>query len=648
MDQEIRFCTAGDGVRIAYATSGDGPPLVKAANWLTHLECDWDSPVWCHWLREMSQRHTLIRYDERGCGLSDWEVADFSFDAWVQDLETVIETAALDRFALLGISQGGGVAIKYAVRHPEKVSHLILYGAYAVGRGKREVSPEEAESNEALKTLTRIGWGWENPAFRQVFSNLYMPGATLEQLRWLDELQKNSTSAENAVKFYEEFGNVDVRDQLSQVSVPTLVLHARGDARVPHDVGRDLAAAIPGARFVSLDSKNHILMEDEPAWERFVYEVFGFLGTRETGVGRDPNPAERSAHRRSRSPGLPGAVSWPGIERIFERGLDVPKAQRSEWMIEACRGNRALLREVQAMMEAHEKSQGVLEKPIPAPMLGPWAVGEKISHYQIIDKLGEGGMGVVYKATDVKLARTVALKFLAAHLLLDADGRKRFEREAKAAATLNHPNICTVYEIDEVNEQMFIAMEFVEGESLREKVQSRPAQVPVALDLVIQAAQGLQEAHAKGITHRDIKSANIMVTPRGQVKLMDFGLAQLGDHSRLTESGSTLGTPAYMSPEQMLAKKTDHRTDIWSLGVVCYELFVGQLPFKGELPAALAYSVVNDDLEPPSALRSGLPAGIDRVIGAALAKDREKRYQCVEALLEDLRAVKGALESTAR
>ena len=566
----------------------------------------------------------------------------------MRDLETVVDTAALDRFALMGISQGGGVAIKYAVRHPEKVSHLILYGSYAVGREKRVVSPEEAERNEALKTLTKIGWGWENPAFRQVFSNLFMPEATPEQLHWLDELQQKSTSAENAVKFYEEFGTVDVRDLLSLVRVPTLVLHARGDARVPHDVGRDLAAAIPGARFVSLDSKNHILMESEPAWERFVYEVFGFLGTRETGAGRGPSPAELSAHRRSPSPGLPGAVSWPRIERIFERGLNVPKAQRSEWMIEACGGNRALLREVQAMMEAHEKSQGILEKPISAPMLGPLAVGEKISHYQIIDKLGEGGMGVVYKATDAKLDRPVALKFLAGHLLLDADGRKRFEREAKAAASLNHPNICTVFEIDEVNEHMFIAMEFVEGQSLRERVQTSPPQVHEALDLVIQAAQGLQEAHDKGITHRDIKGANIMVTPQGQVKLMDFGLAQLGDHSQLTKSGSTLGTPAYMSPEQVLGKKTDHRTDIWSLGVVCYELVVGQLPFKGDLPAALAYSVVNEDPEVPSTLRRGLPADIDRVVGTALAKDREERYQCLEAFLMDLRSLKGALESSAR
>ena len=295
MEQQIRFCTAHDGVRLAYATSGSGPPLVKAANWLTHAEYDWESPVWRHWLREMSQRHTLVRYDERGCGLSDWEVEDFSFKAWVDDLETVVDAAGLDRFALLGISQGGGVAIDYAVRHPEKVSHLILYGAYAQGRAHRASSPDEQEQHQALMTLARLGWRRENPAFRQVFSNLFMPEATAEQLHWLDELQRKSTSPENAVKFYEVFGQMNVLDLLPQVKVPTLVLHADEDARVPLDAGRQLAAMIPDSRFVSLQSKNHILIEDEPAWQRFVHEVFGFLGTREVTGGGGARPSAKAA-----------------------------------------------------------------------------------------------------------------------------------------------------------------------------------------------------------------------------------------------------------------------------------------------------------------------------------------------------------------
>ena len=659
MDQQIQFCSARDGVRLAYAISGSGPPLVKAANWLTHLEYDWESPVWRHWLQETSQHHTLVRYDERGCGLSDWEVDDFSFSAWVEDLATVVDAAGLERFALLGISQGGAVAIDYAIRHPGRVSHLVLYGAFAQGRARRQVSPAEAEKHRALHTAMRVGWGWENPAFRQVFSNLFMPEAAGEQLRALDELQRKSTSPENALKFYERFGEIDVLELLPQVRVPTLVLHANEDARVPFDTGRQLAAMIPDARFVSLESKNHILIEGEPAWQRFVYEVFGFLGTREPGYARGTSPSEQAATQRSKSPRSPETSagveslakdmsSCRQVEEIFERALEVPKARRSEWIVEVCRGDRAPLEEVQAMLKAHDRSKGILEPPFPAPTSGHSIAGQTISHYRIIEALGEGGMGVVYKATDTRLDRRVALKFLATYLLLDREGRERFHREAKAAASLNHPNICTVYEIDEADGRMFIAMEFVEGESFKHRTRSGPLETEEVLDLTIQAAQGLHAAHEKGITHRDIKSANIMVTPQGQVKLMDFGLAQLGDHSQLTKSGSTLGTPAYMSPEQALGKKTDHRTDLWSLGVVFYELIVGQLPFKGELQAALAYSIVNEDPELPTALHSSLPTDIDRVIGRALAKDREGRYQGTDDLLFDLRSIKRALELGAR
>ncbi|HEX9740672.1 MAG TPA: alpha/beta hydrolase, partial [Ignavibacteriaceae bacterium] len=180
MKQEIRFCTSPDGVNIAFATVGKGPVLVKAANWLGHLEYEWESPVWRHFLKELSKHHTLVRYDERGCGLSDWDVKEFSFNAWVNDLETVVDTLNLDQFPLLGISQGGSVAITYAVKHPEKVSHLILYGAYAQGRLRRSFSPNEAEQHRALTTLIKIGWGQDNPAFRQVFGNLFMPDASTE------------------------------------------------------------------------------------------------------------------------------------------------------------------------------------------------------------------------------------------------------------------------------------------------------------------------------------------------------------------------------------------------------------------------------------------------------------------------------------
>ena len=278
VEQRIRFCTTPDGVRVAYATIGNGPPLVKAANWLSHLEFDWRSPVWRHWTEELSRDHTLVKYDERGSGLSDWDVEDFSFDSWVRDLESVVEAAGLSRVALLGISQGGAVAITYAVRHPELVSHLILYGAYAEGWGRRAAGKLSKEERQALITLTRHGWGRDDPSYRQIFTASFMPDATAEQANWFNDLQRISTSAENAARLMQVTRDIDITPLLPSVQSPTLVLHARGDERAPFDQGRRLAAGIPNARFVPLDSRNHILLEHEPAWATFLSEVRGFLG----------------------------------------------------------------------------------------------------------------------------------------------------------------------------------------------------------------------------------------------------------------------------------------------------------------------------------------------------------------------------------
>jgi pimeloyl-ACP methyl ester carboxylesterase/DNA-binding CsgD family transcriptional regulator len=278
VEQQIRFCTAGDGTQLAWAAHGRGPPLVKAANWLTHLEYDWQSPVWRHWLEGMGERHTLIRYDERGCGLSDREIGDPSLDAWVGDLEAVVDAAGHERFALLGISQGGAIAIAYAVRHPERVSQLVLYGAYARGRRKRG-DPAQVEQAEALLSIIRAGWGSSNPVFRRVFSTLFFPDGTPEQMAWFDELQRVSTSAEIAVELRRAREHVDVTEQAGRVSSPTLVLHGHGDEMVPYAEGRLLATSIPGARLVPLESRNHILLANEPAWPAFLKELNAFLGT---------------------------------------------------------------------------------------------------------------------------------------------------------------------------------------------------------------------------------------------------------------------------------------------------------------------------------------------------------------------------------
>jgi len=279
--QEIRFCTAGDGTRLAYATSGAGPPLVKAANWLSHLDYDWESPVWRHWLAELSRRFSLVRYDERGCGLSDWNIGRFSFDDWVDDLEAVVDATGLDRFSLLGISQGGPVAIAYAVRHPERVSHLVLLGAFAQGRRKSACTPDELDLAEAHIEIVRLGWGRPDPMYRQIFAARFLPEATQEQWRSFDELQQRSTSPDNAWRFVDEFANIDVTDLAPRLTVPTLIMCSRREPGNRFEQSRLLATLIPKSRLVPLDSSNHLLPERDPAWKHFLAEIDRFLPSRQ-------------------------------------------------------------------------------------------------------------------------------------------------------------------------------------------------------------------------------------------------------------------------------------------------------------------------------------------------------------------------------
>jgi pimeloyl-ACP methyl ester carboxylesterase/DNA-binding winged helix-turn-helix (wHTH) protein len=274
--QEIRYCTTSDGVRLAYATAGSGPPLVKASNWLTHLDFEWGSPIWRHWYTALSRHHRLIRYDERGNGMSQRDVQDVSFDTWVRDLETVVDAAGLDRFPLLGISRGGAIAIAYAAKHPERITQLVLYGAFEAGR-THVGTPQELEARRALASLVRLGWGLDNPAFCKTFTCRFIPEATSAHERWLDELQRVSTSPENAARLMERDDDIDVRPLLSQVKAPTLVIHCDRDHAVPPERGRLLAAEIPGARYVSLPSANHLMLEEEPAWSLFLEELGLFL-----------------------------------------------------------------------------------------------------------------------------------------------------------------------------------------------------------------------------------------------------------------------------------------------------------------------------------------------------------------------------------
>jgi pimeloyl-ACP methyl ester carboxylesterase/DNA-binding CsgD family transcriptional regulator len=276
--QRIHFLRTPDGVQLAWAEAGSGPPLIKASNWLSHLEYEWESPVWRHWIRFFTDHFRFVRYDERGCGMSDWNVDDLSPSRWVGDLEAVADAAFPEgAFPLFGVSQGVATSIAYAVKHPERVSRLILYGGYARGWALRDDSVAKREY-EAIAALAALGWGRDNPAFRQVFTSRFIPGATSQQMDWFNELCKRTSSPEIAGNLLRARGDVDVKDLVAKVRPPTLVIHAREDAVVPVAAGRQLAALIPGAEFVELDSKNHILLEGEPAWERFCGAVRDFMG----------------------------------------------------------------------------------------------------------------------------------------------------------------------------------------------------------------------------------------------------------------------------------------------------------------------------------------------------------------------------------
>lgn len=277
MELKVNYCRAPDGVRLAYAIMGSGSPLVKTANWMNHLEFDWQNPDLHHLYTTLARDFTLLRYDARGNGLSDWDVEDISLDAWVRDLEAVVDAAGFDRFPLLGLSQGCAISVAFAVRHPERVTHLVLYGGFARGAYRRAKNDSELQQAKALATLIRTGWGGESPVFRQLFSSLFMPGGTPEQLQRFTERQRKTTTAECAYRFFETTRSLDVSELLSKVSVPTLVMHKRDDQVQPFEAGRELALGIPGARFVALPGQNHMPLSQDPETERMLEEIRLFL-----------------------------------------------------------------------------------------------------------------------------------------------------------------------------------------------------------------------------------------------------------------------------------------------------------------------------------------------------------------------------------
>jgi pimeloyl-ACP methyl ester carboxylesterase/AraC-like DNA-binding protein len=349
--QEVRYCSASDGTRLAFSTMGTGPPLVKTANWLNHIEYDWESPLWRHWILEFTRGRSLVRYDERGNGMSDWETPELSFDAFVDDLECVVDCLGLERFDLFAISQGAAVSIAFAVRHPERVRKLVILNGYAAGWAVRG-NPTELARREAMLTLTETGWGMDNPAYRQLFTNIYIPDASPKQMGWFNELQRRSASPESAVKLMRALSQINVRELLPQVRTPTLIFHSRGDQAIPFSQGEELAAGITGARFVPLESRNHILIENEPAWRMFADISREFLDAdddklREPTVPAQPRPVGEIAEcKAADGTKIAYAVTGDGFPLVKAQSwmshleIDSVGPAHAHWLTEGARANR--------------------------------------------------------------------------------------------------------------------------------------------------------------------------------------------------------------------------------------------------------------------------------------------------------------------
>ena len=586
MEQQIKFCTTDDGVRIAYATVGNGPPLVKAANWLSHLEYDWDSPIWRHLLAEASRDHTFIRYDERGNGLSDWNVANLSFEAFVEDLESGVEAAGVDRFPLLGISQGGAVAIAYAVRHPEKVSHLILYGAYARGWAKR-ASAEEIEQRQAQLTLVRLGWGKDNPAFRQLWTTLYAPDATPAQAQSFNDLQRVSTSPENAVKLLNEMGNIDVEHLLPQVGVPTLVLHCKDESGVPFEEGRLLASKIPGARFVPLEGRNHLLLEGAPSWGKFVKEVRQFLGMAAVSEPRktdgdssesktaESQPAKRYSMIRSLGRGGMGEVFLAEDTKLGRKvALKTLPAEYTN--------NKERLRRFQ--QEARAAS--ALNHP------------NIMTIYEIGVEDGEN-----FIASEHIDGETLRVRLKGARMTLD--------------------------EILDVAQQTAFALSAAHDAGIVHR-DIKPENIMLRRDGIVKVLDfGLAKLTEEFVASRIDAEADTRT------------LVQ-------TNPGTVMGTLEYMSPEQARAHETDERTDVWSLGCVIYEMVTGKGVFARKSGADTLAAILGDEPQPLKRFAPDVPEELQRIITRTLQKKRSARYQTAKDLLTDLRDLKQEREFRAR
>ena len=565
MPPSIHFLTARDGVRLAYALHGAGPPLVFVRGWISHLEVLWDDPQFRSYFETLGRFFTVVRYDARGNGLSDRDLPQVDLESLLLDLEALIEQLALSDVVLYGATFGGPIALLYASRHPDRVSKLILEGTYAKGA--------EITSRKRQMVITKMLRAFPEAAFL-LLGHATRPHSHETSYR-RPERGQQMIGASAAAKLYSLAFSTDITELLPTIRIPTLVLHRRESQAIPFRLGRELAAQIPGARFAALSGDAHNAWEGDSA--EAVKEIGEFLGV----------PLSDSS--KPKLDNIPGAIA-----------------------------------------------------------------GDPLSRYRVTKRISEGSMGVVYKAEDLRLGRSVVLKLLPASLLHDSLALERFRREAQAVSSLNHPHICTLYDAGEYEGQPFLVMEFLEGQTLKHIIGSKPVPLNQFLEWAIQIADGLNAAHSNGIVHRDVKSTNIMVTTRGQAKILDFGLVKFVPRDAtepttceaLTKLGTLVGTWTYMSPEQARGEEVDARSDLFSFGVVLYEMATGGMPFKAESLPALLDGILNRDPLPPSQLNSNLPTEIEAVIAKALEKDRTLRYQSAAELGTDLMRFKRVLQAS--
>lgn len=634
--EPIRFCNSTDNTKIAFIETGEGLPVLKTGNWLNDLSTDFENFVWKHFFAEFSKTNKIIAFDQRGCGLSGRNVADFSFEAQTSDIETIFSALDLEKICLFGFSNGASAAINFAARNPEKVSRLILFGG-AVAFGENETF-HQIQNQKIQNFLQTIRTKWEKESFYDDCDLKIFADLSDAYVRGFASLRKNCCSAETNYRILKTFFETDITEAAKNIKCPTLIFHSMDDEIVPFSQSGLLAALIPDSKLILLESKNHFLLENEPAWREFVAESKSFLTERETFKTVDFEMTEIDLQAT-----IPmEEARWEKVGALFSEAMNLPSEKRFEVLNKIDEDAIDLRREVEALIKNAEKKHSKISN-FASQNFGhneaEMYENRVVQHYEILEKLGSGGMGIVFRAMDLKLEREVALKFLPRGYNSNLAMKQRFTREARAAAALDHPNIGGVFETGETEDgRLYIAMPFYSGKTLKTKISEKSITIKNAVEYAARIADGLAHAHHKGIIHRDIKPENIMICENGGLKILDFGVAKIAD-SDATQKGILLGTISYMSPEQAAGETIDPRTDLWSLGLVLYEMLTGRQPFKSDEISSMISSILLREPTPVAQITENIPPELEKIVSGALKKSKSERYQTAHKFLEDLRRV---------